>query len=99
MTDGAAWPILEIRSLTVSLPAGGERAHAVSGVSLTVGAGETLCIVGESGFGKSITAQSVMGLLPPGLGGRAGRDPLRGRALAERRCGRHAPVARRPTWR
>ena len=67
MMDGTARPILEIRSLTVSLPAGGERAHAVNGISLAVGAGETLCIVGESGSGKSITAQAVMGLLPPGL--------------------------------
>jgi peptide/nickel transport system ATP-binding protein len=58
--------------------------RAVDGLSFTVGAGETLGIVGESGCGKSVTALSVMRLLPPGLGrivgGRVvfgGRDLLR----------------------
>ena len=83
MKDGRVSPVLDIRSLTVSLPAGGERAHAVSSVSLSVGAGETLCIVGESGSGKSITAQAVMGLLPPGLEVEHGAIRLEGAPLPE----------------
>jgi peptide/nickel transport system ATP-binding protein len=41
-------------------------AHPVGGVSLTVGRGESLGIVGESGCGKTMTALSIMRLLPPG---------------------------------
>ncbi|EAR52655.1 ABC transporter, ATP-binding protein [Oceanicola granulosus HTCC2516] len=57
-------PLLSIEGLTVALPGGGERAHAVRDVSLTLARGEVLCIVGESGSGKSITASAVMNLLP-----------------------------------
>nr|WP_254446836.1 ABC transporter ATP-binding protein [Ruegeria sp. HKCCD8929] len=42
----------------------GHAALAVDGLNLSVSAGETLCIVGESGCGKSITAMAMMGLLP-----------------------------------
>jgi len=56
--------LLDIVSLDISLPAGGDRALAVQGVSLTLRAGEALCIVGESGSGKSMIANAVMGLLP-----------------------------------
>src|SRR5213076_4219 len=38
-------------------------AHAVNGVSFTLRAGETLALLGESGCGKSVTAQAVMGIL------------------------------------
>jgi peptide/nickel transport system ATP-binding protein len=57
--------VLDIRGLTVRLPADADRANAVEDVSLTVRQGEIVCIVGESGSGKSVTAFSVMGLLPP----------------------------------
>ncbi len=46
--------------------------RAVDGVSFSVGQGETLGIVGESGCGKSVTALSIMRLLPQGLGHNAG---------------------------
>jgi peptide/nickel transport system ATP-binding protein len=57
-------PVLQIENLTVSLPAGADRANAVTSLSLQVNPGEIVCVVGESGSGKSVTAQAVMGLLP-----------------------------------
>ncbi|MBE2277324.1 MAG: ABC transporter ATP-binding protein [Rhodobacteraceae bacterium] len=57
-------PLLSIEDLTVALPGGGDRRHAISNVTLRLNRGEVLCIVGESGSGKSITASAVMGLLP-----------------------------------
>ncbi len=56
--------VLSIRDLSVALPAGGDRAHAVKNVSFEVGAGEIVCLVGESGSGKSVTASTVMRLSP-----------------------------------
>ncbi|MCX7628024.1 MAG: ABC transporter ATP-binding protein [Methylophilaceae bacterium] len=58
--------LLCIDDLTV-VPAADERRRLVDGVSMTLQAGRTTCIVGESGSGKSLTALSVMGLLPPTL--------------------------------
>jgi len=60
-------PLLDIRGLSIRLPAGADRALAVKEASLSVAAGETLCIVGESGSGKSMIANAVMGLLPQPL--------------------------------
>jgi peptide/nickel transport system ATP-binding protein len=57
---------LDVRSLTVRLPPGADRPHAVEDVSIGVRRGEIVCIVGESGSGKSVTAFTVMGLLPKG---------------------------------
>jgi peptide/nickel transport system ATP-binding protein len=62
MTDAA--PILEVRDLTVSLPAGLDRANAVEGLSFDVRPRQIVCLVGESGSGKSVTAAAVMHLLP-----------------------------------
>ncbi len=58
---------IAISGLTIALPPGADRAHAVDGVDLESGAGEITCIVGESGSGKSLTAHAVMGLLPSGV--------------------------------
>jgi len=68
---------LSIEGLSVALPAGAERAQAVSEVNLQVNPGELLCLVGESGSGKSIIAQTVMGLLPRHV------RPVGGRVLLE----------------
>jgi peptide/nickel transport system ATP-binding protein len=68
--------LLTVENLTVALPDGGDRAHAIEEVSLHVDPGEILCVVGESGSGKSITANAVMGLLPKALPRRAGRITL-----------------------
>ncbi len=62
-----AEPVLSIRNLSVSLPPGSDRPHAVKNVSFDLQQGEILCVVGESGSGKSVTAQAIMGLLPGNL--------------------------------
>ena len=74
----AAGPVLDIRGLTVELPAGADRRNAVEDVSLSVARGEIVCIVGESGSGKSVTAFTVMGLLPKVLRPSAGEVLLEG---------------------
>ncbi|MGI9625761.1 MAG: ABC transporter ATP-binding protein [Longimicrobiales bacterium] len=62
-------PLLEVRDLQTSFVLGrGDPLIAVDGVGFTVNAGETLAIVGESGSGKSVTALSIMRLLPPRVG-------------------------------
>jgi ABC-type glutathione transport system ATPase component len=60
-------PVLEVRNLSVALPTGADRAHAVEKVSFTVNPGEIVCLVGESGSGKSVIAFTVMGLLAKNL--------------------------------
>ncbi|NVN85260.1 MAG: ABC transporter ATP-binding protein [Rhodopseudomonas sp.] len=79
MTDIA---ILTLDQLSVRLPAGADRSHAVSGASLSVAANEILCVVGESGSGKSIMANAVMRLLPGGVDIDGGRVMFEGRDLA-----------------
>ncbi|GAA1601389.1 MULTISPECIES: ABC transporter ATP-binding protein [Streptomyces] len=61
-------PLLEVRDLHVEFHTRDGIAKAVNGVSYSVDAGETLAVLGESGSGKSVTAQAIMGILdmPPG---------------------------------
>jgi oligopeptide transport system ATP-binding protein len=56
-------PILALRNLHVRFRTGDGILHAVRGVDLDVGAGETVAVVGESGSGKSQTMMAAMGLL------------------------------------
>ena len=56
--------ILEVRDLTVEFDVEGGVVHAVTDVSYTLGEGETLGIVGESGCGKSVHVLSMLGLVP-----------------------------------
>jgi peptide/nickel transport system ATP-binding protein len=72
---------LEVSSLTIPLPAGGDRPEAVSDVSFEVQKKEILCLVGESGSGKSVIAQAIMGLLPKTLPVTVGRILLEGENL------------------
>lgn len=58
-------PLLDVQSLQVAFPAAGGDVHAVDGVSFTVAHGETVCLVGESGCGKSLTGLSLLRLVPP----------------------------------
>ena len=57
-------PILQVANLHVDFQTYGGVVQAVRGVSFDVCAGQTLAIVGESGCGKSVTVQSLMGLIP-----------------------------------
>ncbi|MFB6843315.1 ABC transporter ATP-binding protein [Streptomyces sp. NPDC056373] len=61
-------PLLEVRDLHVEFHTRDGVAKAVNGVNYTVNSGETLAVLGESGSGKSVTAQAIMGILdmPPG---------------------------------
>ena len=56
--------LLEIKNLKMDFGAGAGAARAIDGVSLSIAAGETVCLVGESGCGKSVTAQSIARLVP-----------------------------------
>jgi peptide/nickel transport system ATP-binding protein len=75
--------VLDITGLTVDLPRGSDRPHAIEDITLSVAPGEIVCVVGESGSGKSVTAQAVMGLLPPELTASKGRVLLEGENVLE----------------
>ena len=64
MPPMTAEPLLQVEGLVTSFRTPRGQVRAVDGVSLSVARGQTVCIAGESGCGKSVTALSVMGLLP-----------------------------------
>ncbi len=76
----AAEPLLAIEELRTHFSTSEGTVHALEGVSFAIEAGETLGIVGESGCGKSVTALSVLRLLPP-----KGARVVSGRVLFEGR--------------
>ncbi|MEN9404557.1 MAG: hypothetical protein RL091_3260, partial [Verrucomicrobiota bacterium] len=69
-------PVLEVRDLVTTFDTDSGRLTAVDGVSFQVHRGRTLGIVGESGCGKSVTAFSIMRLLPQPMGRIAGGQVL-----------------------
>jgi oligopeptide/dipeptide ABC transporter ATP-binding protein len=79
----APFPLLEVHDLQTTFTLGrAARIKAVDGVSFSIQPGETLAIVGESGSGKSVSALSIMQLLPKGVGQiTRGQILLRGRDL------------------
>src|SRR5262249_2603797 len=74
-------PILSLDRLSVSLPRGADRTHALKEVSLSVASNEIVCVVGESGSGKSMMANTIMRLLPEGVAIDGGRVLFEGRDL------------------
>ena len=102
MTPGMT-PLAELDDLRVRFGAGSEAVEAVRGVSLRVMPGEVLCLLGESGSGKSVSMRALMRLLPPQArvagGVRVeGRDvtALSGKALRALRGGAAAMVFQEP---
>ncbi|MHC4046841.1 ABC transporter ATP-binding protein [Bradyrhizobium sp. 23AC] len=97
-------PILEVRDLTVDLPARGDRSYAIRNVSFTINAGEVVCLVGESGSGKSVTAFAAMGLLSKALKPSGGQILLEGEdllnadepRLRQLRCARMSMIFQEP---
>ncbi|MCQ3803255.1 MAG: ABC transporter ATP-binding protein [bacterium] len=84
--DGRPPPTLEINNLTLSLQGGrADPLDLVRGVSLEIGQGQCLGLVGESGAGKSLTAKAIVGLLPRGINVRGGSISLGGQVLTSDR--------------
>ena len=78
-------PLLTVEDLQVEFDTYGGTVQAVRGVSFSVDQGQTLAIVGESGCGKSVTVQSIMGLIPTPPGRiMAGSARLRGHEILGR---------------
>ena len=73
MSGSGRQPLLEVAGLSVDIRTPSGALHAVREVSFDVGRGETVCLVGESGCGKSITSLAIMGLLPRAAEARATR--------------------------
>jgi microcin C transport system ATP-binding protein len=63
-TPAASQTLVTVRNLSVEFRSGETRNLAVKGVDFTIGKGETVALVGESGSGKSVSALSIMRLLP-----------------------------------
>src|SRR4029077_12721203 len=81
--SGTAPPLLDIRGLKTHFTTDDGVVQAVDGVDLTIARGETLGVVGESGCGKTVTAMSVLKLIPMPPGRIvAGQILYQGRALA-----------------
>jgi peptide/nickel transport system ATP-binding protein len=79
--------LLELENLSVDIPTPAGILHAVRGINFNLDVGETVCIVGESGCGKSLTSLALMGLLPRKAHITASRMAFRGqdlRALSEK---------------
>jgi peptide/nickel transport system ATP-binding protein len=75
-------PLLQIEDLHTEIRLRSATVYALDGVNLTVEAGECLGIVGESGSGKTVTALSILQLLPPGGRITGGRIELDGKVIS-----------------
>ena len=81
---GGSAAVLAVRNLTTSFRVDGAWTTVVKGISFEIGPRETVAIVGESGSGKSVTALSIMGLLPAANSRATGEILLEG--AISRRC-------------
>ena len=92
-------PLLQVKNLSTYLHTGGEPVKAVESISFDIPQAETFCLVGESGSGKSISALSVIRLLPDGIASHpSGQILFNGKNLltlpdAEMRAVRGAQIA------
>jgi peptide/nickel transport system ATP-binding protein len=69
-------PLLEVRNLHTYLQSGDREVRAVDDISFNIPKGEIFCLVGESGSGKSVSALSVIRLLPEGIASHPGGEIL-----------------------
>jgi oligopeptide/dipeptide ABC transporter ATP-binding protein len=76
--------LLEVKNLNVSLKKKKKQISIVDGISFQVEKGKTLCIVGESGCGKSLTSLAIMGLLPKVLNIREGEIVFKNEDLTKK---------------
>ena len=74
-------PLVDVRDLSVTFSSRDAEIGAVNGVSFTLDPGEVLCILGESGSGKSVTMRALMRLLPKKTARIAGRIAIAGRDI------------------
>ena len=81
MTDVKPGPVIEIRDLRIEAKANDQWSQIVRGVSLTIGKGEVLGLVGESGAGKSTIGLAALGYLRPGARATGGSVRLMGTDL------------------
>ena len=87
-------PLLSVRDLSVAFAQGGRTVTAVDRISFDIAKGETVALVGESGSGKSVSALSVLKLLPyPSASHPSGRSSSRAR-ICSRSARGAAPRAR-----
>ncbi len=89
MTFGiaSAEPLLAVDDLRVEFGRSGRGSTALAGVTLDIGRGEILGVVGETGCGKTMTALAILGLLPKGARRTSGRIRFEGDDLLKRREG------------
>ena len=69
-------PLLEVKDLDVSFGAGDTQISAVKGASFSINSGETVALVGESGSGKSVSALSILQLLPYPIASHSARSSI-----------------------
>ena len=83
MANATAAPIVRAEDVTVRFVSRDATVNAVNGVSFTLDPGEVLCILGESGSGKSVTLRALMRLLPPRRSRLSGRIEIAGRNVLD----------------
>ena len=90
-------PVLDVEELHVRIATRNGPLHAVRGVSFSIEHGETFALVGESGCGKSMTALSLLDLMPQNGKREAKRLQLDGDRKSTRLNSSHIPLSRMPS--